>query len=93
MLTSTGRSVEFWSKMPLSVAGRVALSKMVILPRYLYLFAALPLVIPRTFFRESESLQLIWGNVRHRVALSKLKLPTDEGGLAAPDFELYYITA
>ena len=51
--------------------------------------------LPLLFFRELEGLltQLIWGNDRHRIALATLKLAVDEGGMAVPDFELYYITA
>ena len=76
LLTSLRASVGFWSKLLLSAADRVALSKMVVLPRFLYPFAALPLSIATTFFfREVESLllQLIWGNGRHRIALSKIE--------------------
>ena len=39
------RDIEFWRVLLLSAIGRVALSKMVSLPRLLYFFATLPVVI------------------------------------------------
>ena len=40
-----------WSHLPLSLAGRVQIVKMNVLPRYLYLFQCLPIFLPRSFFK------------------------------------------
>ena len=94
-IASLRSQIRFWLSLLLSVAGRVSLSKMVMLPRLLYYFSNLPLILPPKLFRTLDSLllELIWGSGRRRVALDKLRLPTSEGGLGAPNFEWYYLAA
>ena len=88
-------SIAFWETILLSVAGRIALLKMVALPQLLYFFGTLPLWIPRAIFRELDSIYtaFIWGSGRRRVALRTLQRPTADGGIAVPDFEAYYLAA
>ena len=88
-------SVGFWASLPLSVAGRIAVTKMIALPRLLYFFNTLPVWITRKTFRDLDSLLItfIWGTGRRRVALAKLQRTTERGGLAAPDMEGYYLAA
>lgn len=88
-------SINFWTSLAFSVAGRKAATKMVVLPKLLYLFNKLPLVDPRQLFRELESLllKLFGGTGRRKVALTKLQSPVTERGLAAPDLESYYLAA
>ena len=56
-------SAEFWTRLNLSSMGRLALAKMVALPRLLYFFATVPCPVPRGMFRELNSRlkNLIWG--------------------------------
>lgn len=42
---------------------------------------------------KSMMVGFVWGSGRRRVALKTLMRPRVEGGLAVPDFELYYIAA
>ena len=51
-VSSIRRSLDFWIGLPLSPMGRVAVAKMLILPRLLYIFTALPFMPPRTFFKD-----------------------------------------
>lgn len=85
----------FWQTLPLSVAGRIALLKMVALPRLLYYFRVLPLWVPGSIFRRLRSMMLdfIWGAGRRRVALNTLIRQREEGGMGAPDLEWYYLAA
>ena len=94
-VTSLRSQIRFWITLPLSIAGRVSLSKMIMLPRLLYYFANLPIKLPLTLFKTLDSLliELIWGTGRRRVSLGKLQLPPSEGGLGAPHFEGYYLAA
>lgn len=68
---------------------------MVMLPRLLYYFTNLPVVLPHTIFTTLNTLliTLIWGAGRRRISLQKLQLPPTEGGLGAPDFKAYYLSA
>ena len=68
------KQVKFWLTLPLSVVGRIALSKMVMLPRLLYYLTNLPLILPASFFRTLHTLltQLVWDTGRRRLALKKL---------------------
>lgn len=91
-VTALRSSVAFWTSLPLSTMGGVAISKMVVLPRLLYYFINLPVFIPLRIFTVLNTLltTLIWGNQRKRISLSKLQLETHRGGLGAPDFKAYY---
>lgn len=84
--------VAFWTTLPSSARGCVALSKMVILPRLLYYFTNLLLLLPATIFNTLDTIliDLIWGKGRRLLSLKKLQINTREGGLGAPDFRAYY---
>lgn len=88
-------NLEFWGTLPLSVAGRVALLKMVTLPRLLYYFRTLPVWIPASIFKQLQSMitGFLWAAGRRRVALKILIRPKSEGGLAVPDLETFYLAA
>lgn len=49
-------SVGFWKNLLLAPIGRVALAKMIIVPQLLYYFANLPVIPPKAFFRDLDSL-------------------------------------
>ena len=61
----------------------------------LYYFATVPILIPNKIFKELRSWlgDLIWGSARHRAPLTTLSLPLTDGGLAAPDYEAYYLAS
>ena len=58
MLIAMRESVRFWIKLPLSEMGRLALSKMVILPHFLNFFANVPVMLPSRIFRELNKILL-----------------------------------
>lgn len=81
-----------WSCLPLSLSGRVNLVKMVVLPKFLYLFSHIPILIKKSFFRALDQLisSFLWGNKNPRIRRSVLQLPKACGGLALPNFLHYY---
>lgn len=87
--------VESWIRLPLSLLGRISIMKMVVLPRFLFLFLNIPMVLPIAFFSRLHSImiRLAWAGKSARIKWTTLTLPYHMGGLGAPDFLLYYRAA
>lgn len=82
-----------WIAMPLSMAARMSLIKMVILPKLLYLYINIPHAPSRHFFNviKTQMIRLVWGGKQPRMAWEHLTRPNDAGGLEVPDLELFYL--
>lgn len=87
--------IQLWSRLPLGIMGRVNLTKMILLPKFLYVFWHAPVYIPLRFFKTIEVIlnTFVWGKARHKLSWQVLKNPTDLGGTALPDYNLYYLAA
>ncbi len=81
-----------WASLPLSLVGRVNLIKMIVLPKFLYLFQHIPFCINKVFFTKlNQHLNaFIWGNKPARLRKSILQLPKSQGGLALQNFRYYF---
>ncbi len=84
-----------WTKLPISLIGRVNILKISILPKLLYLFQSIPLPPQSSFFvlMKKTFTNFIWNNKRPLLRLSLLYLPYDRGGLNLPNLKWYYWAA
>ena len=95
LLHTVKQDLDRWCGLPLSLLGRIHLIKMNILPRLLYFFQMLPLVLSKKVFTKLNSaiISFMWRKKRPRLRYSFLCLPIKKGGLAAPSFTSYLWSA
>ncbi len=80
-IKSLKSTIEKWRLLPLSLIGRVNAIKMVVLPRFLYLFQNLPIYLTKSFFKNLDSIifPFIWSFKSHRIAKAHLEKSKEMG--------------
>lgn len=79
---------------PISIIGRIATIKMMILPRLNYLFSMIPIQPTAKWFNTLDTTRtsFYWKNKTPRIKLTTLQQSQTQGGLEAPIFLHYYLT-
>lgn len=81
-----------WTSGHFSWFGRIAIIKMNILPRILYLLQTVPIKLPASFFTTYKKIcrNFIWAAKSPRLSWEKMTTPKIKGGLSLPDIHKYH---
>ena len=92
LLTKTVSNFDRWADLQLSLLGRVLRVKMVIVPRYNYIFGMIPIQSPKKLLAQINSFikSFIWGSSRPRLKVDKLYAHTELEGMRLPHMSSYY---
>lgn len=93
--TKVKEDIQKCDRLQITLAGKIQSIKMNIVPRYPYLFQCLPFFLPRSFFRNTDSVlsSFIWSNKPPRLQNPLLQRSRSAGGLGLPYLQLYYWSA
>jgi len=87
--------LECWISLPVSWLGRIALIKMIVLPKLLYPIRMVPILFSNRTLKGLNSwlTYFIWSKHRPRLKMSVLYLPSSMGGLDFPNIKMYQLSS
>lgn len=95
LIAEIKKDMERWEVLPLTLTGRVETIRMNILPRLLFLFQSLPIMVPGSTFKmlNKSITKFLWQNKKARIKYKTILSPKDKGGLNLPNLKNYYWAA
>lgn len=95
IVESVNTKLERLDHLHLSLYGRSNVLKMLVLPKFLYIFRTIALIIPQNSLLKAESIchRFLWGYRRAQRAAKWMCHPRDRGGWSVPNLVLYYWAA
>lgn len=92
LLEKTSQGLQKLSHLPLSLAGHINIIKMNILPKYMFMFQCIVILIKNRYFQSIDSIMtnFIWKNKTPRIKKAFLQKPKAAGGMGLPDLKQYY---
>lgn len=95
LMTEIKNDLARWEILPLNLLGRVEAVRMNILPRLLFLFQSLPIVVSGAFLKKLDKIisRFLWQNKKARVKYKMLLGKKEKGGLNLPNLRNYHWAA
>lgn len=95
MLSTLRTQGSSWASLPLNILGRINLIKIMMLPKFYYLFRNCLIWVPISFFKDIDYCvgSFIWNEAVPRLPKSTLWLPAHLGIFALPNLQMYYWAA
>lgn len=92
LLDQITQDLQRWSHIAISLAGKINIIKMTILPKFLFLFQCIPVYIKKSFFDNLDQIisEFIWNRKIPRIRKTFLQRPKSKGGMGLPNFQTYY---
>lgn len=73
------RANDRWSKIPFSPAGWINAVKMAVMPRFLYLFQMIPIVLSKPYFAQLHRFISLWNKKTARIKKASLERAKSDG--------------
>lgn len=92
MYNQVEKDLEHWPKLPNSLQAHISIVKMDVFPHINVYSSMVPLAPPKGYWEKLCSLisRFVWNGKRPRLKLKTLQRDGTQGGLALPNFKMYF---
>lgn len=86
------KDLQIWNKLKLSLLGHIAVIKMNVLPKLMFLFQALPIISKLVILGKWQKVlvNFIWAGKKAQIKMKALWNLKEKGGLQLPNLRLYF---